>query len=619
MFISEMPKILTEERPIMGPSNEKFTTPPHRQQPSMTSWKKGQKNSLTPAFLDIDWLTAQPLLPFLVQTAPPSLLYRSFIAHGIEECLEVIEHLRGSQLQKILDFDLWENPSFAQTPDLSKHKVMFWVKTWLQIHPLFAAERFLELEEETIILMISSIFEIIPDGVSYVTDDVKENWWQTIDKKFYLRIRENIGNNGENFEVLKIFVDELYKKNPRFADSVFAYSAMLVRQEVLEDALRWRTARLADQGFVTHDDAMQILAPKTVEDLQKMLKNFQKREKEKKAVQEKYPNKNKFLESSSADPEVFENVFHFLNALDPDQGIRYMQLALGEHTVKQITGSQNISPEYFYDDDDFKYEITEKIIQKCTYILTHTEFQHIKKEGDETLLIEQVLSKINEENMEKSFLLKQKIACLSNVLLASWKCPFDNNMLLEKALLVLRGLLNIGLEACLADPKSFELSFKNFHASEVEKSVQCLDILGLDFLFQLGLSCLVSVQKKLLNTLIEIDVTHEKYAGQLNTRRKISLSDTSTVYVSIKKLFNQQRFTDIFVWLNSLEQKISAENFFVFESFLERIPLFPEILSQKTEGCQLKFFKNTKPFENLNEIRLAENFINNLYHNINIG
>ena len=38
---------------------------------------------------------------------------------------------------------------------------------------------------------LSKIFEIIPEGVTHITEDIRENWWLTPDNRFFLRIREN--------------------------------------------------------------------------------------------------------------------------------------------------------------------------------------------------------------------------------------------------------------------------------------------------------------------------------------------------------------------------------------------------------------------------------------------
>lgn len=153
---------------------------------------------------------------------------------------------------------------------------------------------------------------------------------------------------------------------------------MLVRQEALDDGLRWKASRLADQGFVSRDEALKVLSPKKFEVLKKSIQEA--KELEEKRIKASFkvkedsvslPDKNEDIE-----PELFDSVVHFLSVLEPEEGVRYMQLALGNEAVKQITGSQNISPEYFYEDEDFISEIAEKIILKCKKILSRVEFSN---------------------------------------------------------------------------------------------------------------------------------------------------------------------------------------------------------------------------------------------------
>ena len=144
MFMLSTPKNLSQE--IQEISASRLQSGSRLMEGGGVPWKPSSENSLAPALLDIDWLIAQPLLPFLAQTAPAHLLYRSIMAHGMEDSVEVLEWIRGEQLQKILDFDIWENSYEFQVPDISANKFLSWLRVWLEIEPEFAAKRFFELE-----------------------------------------------------------------------------------------------------------------------------------------------------------------------------------------------------------------------------------------------------------------------------------------------------------------------------------------------------------------------------------------------------------------------------------------------------------------------------------------
>ena len=610
MFMLRTPKNLSQEIQEVSPYRLKGGLTEGNSVP----WKPSIENPLAPALLDIDWLTAQPLLPFLAQVAPAHLLYRSIMSHGMEDSVEVIEWVRGEQLQKMLDFDIWENSFEFQTGDISVSKFMSWLRIWMEIGPEFAAKRLLELEEETIVLIISKIFEIIPEGVSQVTEDMRENWWQSADNKFFLRIRDE---SDDAFELLKPFVDSLYQYNGRIAASIFAHSAMLVRQESLEFGLRWKAARLADQGFVSKDDALKILAPKKLETIKQSIKEAKELERKRNEALEKssFRKAASLIDNNSTiDPELYENVVHFLSTLDPEEGVRYMQLALGIDTLKQITGSQNIDPEYFYEDEDFISESAENIIKICNKMLIRSEVVNSRTLNKQNLLIEQTFYEFINRDLDKALHLKDRVARLSNIFVSGLMSSIDNDAL-GRSIAIVRGVLNIGLEICLLSPDEYGLELDN-KLNELDKSISCLQMLGPEYLFHLGWNILISLQKDLSKEIVKIDLNHIKYKGKLKSLRKVFISDSSSLEISLEKLVENQRYPDISTWLASIESDIPTELFLVLEAFFGRVPMCSELLSVDKINGAMKVHTTFKPFETLNEIEKAKVFINNFHHNL---
>ncbi len=609
MFMLRTPKYLSQEsyeassyRTLSSASEALHAIP----------WKPDAENPLAPALLNIDWLTAQPMLPFLTQVAPAHLLYRSIMSHGMGDSIEVIEWIRGAQLQKVLDFDLWEKSSALQTEDISYDKFMSWLRLWLQISPEFAVERLLELEEETIVLVFSKIFEIIPEGVTQVTEEMRENWWVTEDKKFFLRLRDE---NPETFEQIKPFVDALYKNNVRLAGSVFAHAAMLVRQESLEDGLRWKNARLADQGFVAQEQALKTLAPKSQKALKQIILDAQKLEEKRVEAFNKLKNPIVSLATESAiDPEAVDNITEFLSKLDCEEGVRYMQLALGEGTLKQLTGSENISPEYFYEDRDFINESTEKIIEKCQKLLVRSEFVYSRSVNKMNLLIEKVFAEITNNDPMKGSLLKERVAHISNILLSGVMHSISNDSL-SRSLGIVKGLLNIALEVCLLNPIDYNIKLHE-EKSELEKGVECFNLVGPEFLFQVGWNLLLNIAKETAQTICDFDINDPMVRNHLKTIRRITLSDASFIEVSLTKLVENQRHSDVSVWLSSVESQLSPEIFFIIESLLNRVPMYPNILSIDKQSDTLKFTRTVKPFETLDDIEKVKLFLKNFTRNL---
>lgn len=605
MFMVCTPKNLSENM-------ETLTTSSHAQysearEPS-SIWKRDENEQpLASAVLDVDWLITQPLMPFIVQVAPAHLLYRSLISHGLEDSLEVIEWVRGEQLQKILDFDIWDQNLEFNVGDISFSKALSWVKVWLEIGSEFAAKRFYELEEETIVLILSKFFEILPEGVGIISEDVRENWLKTADNKFYLRINED---DAESFEILKPFIDALYSYNPRMAASVFAHAAMLIRQEFLTDGLKWKAARLADQGFVSKEEAQAILVPKTLNELKKSVSLEREIEKKKQEILAKYP-KNHLTETHSIDPEITQQLTHFLSTFEPDEGIRYLQLAMGIDEVKKITGSENIDPSYFYEDDDFISESAEKIIALCNRILSKVELKSANKKQHNLLLIEEVFSSLAKTNESQAIFIKERVAKISNVFVSAFLRQIDNQSL-GYALSIVRGALNIGLQYALENKTEFSLA-REKNETALEASVAFINEVGPEFVFHLGWNLIHSLPKDLSKELVLLDTTHEKFKNKFMTVRNIKMLDDSFISLSIEKLIEKRRYADVKKWLASLESVLSVEAYIVIESLLDNIPQFNELIAQKGTLTN-KITPIKKPFETLNELELAKLFIKNIQH-----
>jgi hypothetical protein len=573
--------------------------------------KNQQSSSLEMNLIDFEWLACQPLLPFLVQMLPTHLLYRSLLSQGFEDSLEVIEWIRGAQLQKMFDFDLWEKTQEFGVEDVSFDKIMSWLQAWLAIGNEFAAERFFELEEETICLILSKIFEIIPEGVSAVTDEIRENWWLTPDKRFFLKINDT---SSDSFEILKPFVDCLYAADIKFAGSAFAHASMLVRQEVLESGLRWRLGRIADQGFVPAEEARRVLMPKKIFDLKKFIEESKEIQHKHAKVTEKFSKCNLFLEQKETQElnysdSDFESIVKLLTSFEPEEGVKYMSAALGSEQVKSISGNSSVPPEQFYEDEDFINEVAEKIIVSTKNILLNLEFRTSKSQNS-NLLIEKAIEVLSYEDKETFSFIKDSISYLANCVTSATERTL-NFRAVTNSLLITRGAINLGLELCLKMPAEYGLDFES--ADEIKNAVNCLKNLGSNFLFHLGWNLLFKLELNLAQKIIKLDTENEKLKNKLSTNISIELNDKSKIYVTLDKLIQNLRFPDINKWLASNELLFSNEIFFTFKAIFSQVPMFPKTLQAASSNFVTK---DVKPFENLSEVDKVFSFIENLSENL---
>ena len=221
----------------------------------------------------LDWLVAQPELPVLVQVLPTADLYRLVgsggLADSLHDVLEIVEWIRGRALVRLFDHDLWRTtPRVGPMSELAGRgavldvsRFLEWVSAWSEIGPEFAGERYLELDEEPMILLCRALFEVVPVGLEGNRKDA-DDWFLSPDRRFHLRFRVE---SPEEQDRAAMFLASLYAAKLELATRVFSYAAMLLESEAEEEALRWRASRMADDGFVGHLGAVQLVRSRTLD------------------------------------------------------------------------------------------------------------------------------------------------------------------------------------------------------------------------------------------------------------------------------------------------------------------------------------------------------------------
>lgn len=571
-------------------------------------WKPDVDNPLAPPVLDIDWLVAQPLLPFLVEVVPASVLYRSLMAHGLEDSLEVLEWLQGEQLQRVLDFDIWSESSALQSEDISASRVVEWFRAWLEIGPEFAAERLFELDEETIVCAVTSLFEILPEGLGGTADEMSDDYVLTPDRKFHVKMRIQ---GEEEFEIAQQVVRALYGRDVRLASRVFAYSAMLVRQESLEDALRWRRGRLADQGFVDVQEARASLRLRSENALCDAIRAHVKREQAK--VLDEEQRKLKFAKTEVAfmadiEPEMFDAVATRFRAMEPELGYRYISNLLEKGEIRRIVGSSAEDAESIMADDDIVKEATERAILQSRAMLSRVYGMSSARSEQKRLLVERAIEVFPEATEGDLLDLKSRMARVSNTLSAALApSDFLSGDVFHRALGIARGAINVGLEKVVQAPAEYGVELDPTEFEEV-RAAWVLKSVGPEHLFQLGWQSIARLPVLMAEGFVALEKAQPRVFAFLGTRRQVRTSDSGVVEVSVDALVQAGRYVDVRKWIEGLEALLPAPAFWVASAILNRAPMFPEAFESPT--------RSLRPFSTMAEVVMVERFVAFLEQNL---
>ena len=197
--------------------------------------------------------------------------------------------------------------------------------------------------------------------------------------------------------------------------------------------------------------------------------------------------------------------------------------------------------------------------------------EHERAESKNGFLIEKILHEFLEKDETKYFVLKQKIARISNVIASALsEHDFYHNNVVNTSLVISRGCLNIGVELC-------------------ENPIESIEHVGIEYVFKLGFNAIIELQKRLLTFLYD------------------------KKFISSKDIKLAQK------WLHSDQFKYSSEIFLCFDGLLNFIPLSHEDLfknynklNQETAYLSQKF----KPFEHKSEIVSVQTFLDNIEINL---
>jgi PII-like signaling protein len=585
-------------------------------------WKaSADSQSLELPTLDVNWLMAQPALPYIVQLVPTQLLYRSLQAQGFEDSLEVLEHIRGETLVRLLDYELWtvpegQNNFLTPDEDVSADRFLQWVKLWNEISPEFAAERFVELEESVIVGCLTALCEIVPVGLNRQQEELSDDYWMTPDNKFGLKIK----TNGESdFEILHGFIHALYSKDVRIAQQILSYSAMMIREEALEDARRWRQGRLEDQGFLSSDEARSLLAPRGKKQILEMIKNAVENidnietsdalnQKEKDELVIAHPRDRE---------ESLNRIRDFVSSLQEDELRQEMESILGPEEILRLVGNSQPPTEILVNDEEAVETFVEKIVNDTHTLLVQLEAHSAKllnqRQGDSTqLLFDRVMNKVSEFEPALALSWKSRLARTTNVLAVAMGVAKETAEL-GRVLMAVRGCLNIGLQKISREPAAFGVQIAarkgasaQFSPDDEHAAFLVLKAVGPEVLFQVGWQSLQELAQDALRSILGV-LEAEETRANVAAHYDVRLSDGQLIKIPVMKLLEQGRYLEVRKWLTGLGDVFVESIAHILLSTVNRLPVFPIILDE--EGKVTRGTTDIRPYETIEDTEKTRGFL----------
>lgn len=217
-------------------------------------------------------LTDSPALPQFVRTLKAPVLKRLIDRVGLRDAGALIGLTTAGQMREIFEVALWESLVPGQAERLRPERFLEWLDAMLDVSPVFAAQRLIELGDTFLVLNLAPLITAIDRGVAsgHQEESCACVLCQLAEREAPFEMIGDyivVGTHDDEWEAVRTTLVELEGEDAEFLYRVLARcsSAATMRdfapdtQPLLDDETHEREQRRARGGFVTPELAAMFL------------------------------------------------------------------------------------------------------------------------------------------------------------------------------------------------------------------------------------------------------------------------------------------------------------------------------------------------------------------------
>jgi hypothetical protein len=168
--------------------------------------------------------------PAAIRALPPDEFFYVIHELGFPEAMDILVHATAEQVQTVLDFSIWDKDQ------VSLDKSDDWLAALVEA-PVEALGRWAQgIDVELLALLVRKRVHIYDLSMEEAPDDPEGTLWDTPDR----------------------LLDSLYRYSPEMMRKLLVGMRSDSDAELEEEALRWRSGRMADLGFADYFEALQV-------------------------------------------------------------------------------------------------------------------------------------------------------------------------------------------------------------------------------------------------------------------------------------------------------------------------------------------------------------------------
>jgi hypothetical protein len=203
----------------------------------------------------LELILSSPHAQPLVRALPPLEIFMTVQELGKADSLELLSLASPEQFQSLIDFDVWREDRLAPEKGLE------WIEILLQDDEDRLNQWIESVDPEFIVLLLKKYIQVTKQEYP-LEEKPEEPPGFSLDQLYWIHFKDE-----RAARVLGEFLRKVLALNPQLYRKFMEGAIWELESELEEFEFRWRNGRLADLGFPSYDEALEIyrfLNPKTM-------------------------------------------------------------------------------------------------------------------------------------------------------------------------------------------------------------------------------------------------------------------------------------------------------------------------------------------------------------------
>ena len=204
----------------------------------------------TNAVEKINAIVDRPDAEAYIKAMEPDVFYQLIKDAGWDQGVDLVPYASPSQIQSFVDFDVWRRDQFIPA------RLDQWLEPIVNEMRDESFKRTMrDLDPEVMVMYVKAHIEVYePDEEGRIPDDAPEKATLSPDGMHVIVYPEDEDKNA----LVRALLHRLYELDRVLAWTMLEGVRWELQSEMEEYALRWRTSRLEEMGFVSRVEALQV-------------------------------------------------------------------------------------------------------------------------------------------------------------------------------------------------------------------------------------------------------------------------------------------------------------------------------------------------------------------------